>query len=130
MIKIIRKWGNPENPSNYIFPVLSPGMDAVTIKAKVRDFNCRLNENLKKIALATGIEKNITTYVARHSFSTVLKRSGASTELISEALGHSDLKTTKNYLASFEDDAMKKATDALTAFEDHKPAPIAKVVNI
>jgi integrase/recombinase XerD len=130
MMKIIRKWGNPNNPDNYIFPILSQGMDAITIKQKVRDFTCLLNKNLKIIASEVGIDKNLTTYVARHSFSTVLKRSGASTELISEALGHSDLKTTKNYLSSFEDDTMKKATDALMAFKNHKTPTRAKVVNL
>ena len=37
-------------------------------------------------------------------------------EFISEALGHSDLKTTRNYLAGFEADTIHKTTDALTAF--------------
>jgi len=31
---------------------------------------------------------NGTTYVVRHTFSTVLKRSGVSTEFIQESLGH------------------------------------------
>ena len=51
------------------------------------------------------------TYVARHSFATVLKKSGVNIALISEALGHSDLATTQIYLDSFDneqiDDAMK-----------------------
>ena len=54
---------------------------------------------------------NLTTYVARHSFATILKNSGVNIALISEALGHSDLATTQIYLDSFEnsqiDDAMK-----------------------
>ena len=49
-----------------------------------------------------GISVKLTTYVARHTFATVLKRSGASLEFISESLGHKDLKTTENYLGSFE----------------------------
>lgn len=57
---------------------------------------------MKRIAKELDIIKPITTYYARHSFATILKRSGASTEFISDALGHSDLKTTKNYLAGFE----------------------------
>jgi hypothetical protein len=48
-----------------------------------------------------------TTYTARHSFATVLKRSGSNIAFISESLGHSDLKTTKNYLASFETEERK-----------------------
>jgi site-specific recombinase XerD len=54
----------------------------------------------------------ITFYTARHSFATILKKKGHSVELISELLGHSDIKTTQIYLGSF-DDATKDA-----AFED------------
>ena len=57
------------------------------------------------------LEANITTYVARHSFASVLKKSGVNIALISEALGHSDLATTQIYLDSFDnkqvDEAMK-----------------------
>ncbi len=37
-----------------------------------------------------------------------VKRSGASTEFIQEALGHTDSKTTENYLDSFENDMKKE----------------------
>ena len=51
------------------------------------------------------------TYTARHSFVTVLKRSGVNVAIISEALGHTSLSTTQFYLDSFDneqiDDAMK-----------------------
>ena len=53
---------------------------------------------MKRILKKLEIDKKVTTYVARHTFSTVLKRSGASTEFIQEALGHSNIKTTENYL--------------------------------
>lgn len=58
-----------------------------------------------------GVEVNLTTYVARHSYATVLKRFGVNIALIGETLGHSDLKTTQIYLDSFDnsqiDEAMK-----------------------
>ena len=50
-------------------------------------------------------------HAARHTFATVLKRSGVNISIISESLGHSDLETTQIYLDSFEnsqiDEAMK-----------------------
>jgi len=79
----------------------------------------RTNDNIKKIAHEVGIEKTVTTYTARHSFSTVLKRSGVSTEFISESLGHCDLRTTELYLDSFEDDKKKEVAKHLTAFLKH-----------
>ena len=71
---------------------------------------------MKRIAKNLEINKGVTTYLARHSFATVLRNSGASMEFISEALGHSDMKTTKSYLAGFEQETIHKTTDALTAF--------------
>ena len=51
------------------------------------------------------------TYVARHSFATILKKSGVNIGIISQALGHQDIKTTQIYLSQFDneqvDDAMK-----------------------
>lgn len=128
---IIKKWGNKDqNPNNYIFPILRPGQTSQEQKRLVNQFTGLMNDHLKLIAKFTGINQNLTTYVARHSFATILKRSGASMELISEALGHSELKTTKHYLASFEDETLKMATSALLAFDNIKPGKKAKVINI
>ena len=70
-----------------------------------------VNSNLKRIAEMAGLKVNLTTYVARHTFATVLKRSGVNIAIISESLGHSDLETTQIYLDSFDnsqiDEAMK-----------------------
>ena len=68
------------------------------------------------MAKALGIEKKITTYVARHSFSTQLKRSGASIEIIQEFLGHTTKTTTQNYLDSFDDETKKSYIDALMVY--------------
>lgn len=50
-------------------------------------------------------------HVARHSFATILKKSGVNIGIISQALGHQDIKTTQIYLSQFDneqvDDAMK-----------------------
>jgi integrase len=56
-------------------------------------------------------------YTARHSFSTVLKRSGVSIEFISESLSHNDLRTTELYLDSFEDEKKKEVAKHLTSFK-------------
>lgn len=49
------------------------------------------------------------TYVGRHSFASVLKKSGVNIALISEALGHSDLATTQIYLDSFDNEQVDEA---------------------
>ncbi len=74
-----------------------------------------INTYIKTIGENIGIPEKITTYVARHSFATVLKRSGASTEFISESLGHSNLAVTENYLDSFDIEEKKKWAESIIA---------------
>ncbi|MBN2892735.1 MAG: tyrosine-type recombinase/integrase [Bacteroidales bacterium] len=60
----------------------------------MKDFN----ENLKNISRKLDIKKKVTSYVARHTFASVLAKGGENVLTISEMLGHSDLKTTQIYL--------------------------------
>lgn len=115
--RIINKWGNRDHsPNNYVFSIITEDMTEKKIRRCLDRLIKRLNDNMKKIAKEVGIEKTVTTYTARHSFSTVLKRSGVSTEFISESLGHNNLRTTELYLDSFEDDKKKEVAKHLTAF--------------
>ncbi|WP_336514921.1 site-specific integrase [Pollutibacter soli] len=116
---IVLKHGIPSvDPGSFIFPHLKKGMTAEQQRNTIQLVTRLINKYMKRIADKLGIEKNVTTYFARHSFATILKRSGAPTEFISDALGHSDLKTTKSYLAGFEEKAIHETTDALTAFKN------------
>jgi hypothetical protein len=118
-LKIIEKWGN-EKTSNesYVFPILQGKESAEKQRQLIQQLTHTINDNLKSIAEELGIKKPVTTYSARHSFATVLKRSGASMEVISEMLGHSNLKTTRLYLDSFEKETLEKTTNALTNFNN------------
>lgn len=49
----------------------------------------------------------MTSYVASHCFATNQKNNNAPLAYISEALGHSNLKTTQNYFGRFEDESLK-----------------------
>ena len=116
--RIIDKWGNKDrSPNNYIFNILTEDMTEKKIRLCLDRLIKRINDNIKKIAKELGIEKTVTTYTARHSFSTVLKRSGVSTEFIGESLGHNNVRTTELYLDSFEDDMKKDVAKHLTAFK-------------
>ena len=114
---IIRKWGNEDTtPDTYIFPILNKDMTDEQKYAAIQQFTKTVNKYMKLIATDLNLEKHVTTYTARHTYSTVLKRSGASIEFISEALGHSNKKTTENYLDSFEQDAQREFAKKLLAF--------------
>lgn len=119
--QILDRWGSkPITPDTYVFPILKIGISPEKELAAVRQATKTINVNIKKIATAVGIKKGISTYTARHSYATVLKRSGAPVEFISEALGHSDLRTTENYLDSFEANVKKQYASHLTAFKKDK----------
>jgi integrase/recombinase XerD len=118
MRAIIKRWGNTaKDVSTYIFPVLSKGLTAVRQRQLIQQLTKVINTQMKDIASELTITSDITTYAARHSFATILQRSGASVSFISEALGHSNVNTTQNYLAGFEDDSKKEMVRALTAFK-------------
>ena len=75
--KVINTWGNKNmSGDNFIFPIIAHAMSPLLVKKKVQQFTHQMNKYTKRIALNLGINKNVTTYVARHSFATVLKRSG------------------------------------------------------
>lgn len=117
MQAIMKRWGNPpDNPDNFIFKYVT-GKESNFEKIKlVGEVVCTCNAVLRKIAKAEGLPP-ITTYSARHSFATVLKRSGANISYISESLGHSNLAITENYLASFEQEERAKNAKLLTNFD-------------
>lgn len=110
---IIRKYSQPSiSPDNYLFPVLTRNMDAETAHKKTKEFICYTNKKLKQVAKDLGLP-HFSTYSARHSFATTLKKNNASVELIREALGHASTATTENYLKSFDRETIKQATENL-----------------
>lgn len=98
--------------SDYLFPIFLPYHKTEQQRRnRLHKVITKVNDALKDIGKELGIPIDLTTYVARHSYATVLKRSGVSTAIISESLGHSSEKVTQIYLDSFEngqiDEAMK-----------------------
>lgn len=60
--------------------------------------NHMINRTLKDIAVACGIQKNVTFHVARHTFATAITLSnGVPIETVSKLLGHTKLSTTQIY---------------------------------
>ena len=115
MQEIIDRWGNPPEKGNYIFPILKGDESELERNNKTKYFTRSINRRMQSISKALGIS-HISTYTARHSFATVLKRSGTSIAYISESLGHQNIKTTENYLASFEREERAKNAELLTRF--------------
>lgn len=113
-LAIIERWATTDRaPGSYVFPFLTPGMDARRRKDIVKQITLITNRWTRKIATSLGIDADVTTYAARHSFATVLLKSKASLAFISKSLGHTNLKTTESYLGSFDDEEAKAFLNAL-----------------
>jgi integrase/recombinase XerD len=116
-LSIINKYGNYEKqPDGLIFKIVQNSDSEIIKFNKIKNFTRFINQNLKILAIAESLPKDISTYWARHSFSTNAIRNGASMEFVSEALNHSDLKTTQNYFAGFEDADKKELMKKMMNF--------------
>lgn len=81
-LTILKKY-ELKRDGNYLLPVMS---------------NAKYNLYLKEIAAACGIEKRVTSHLARHTFATtVTYANGVSIESISKMLGHTKISTTQIY---------------------------------
>lgn len=111
-IQIIEKYN--DGKSAFVFPILSNFHKTdVQVANRLHKVLANLNKHLKAIGVKLKLPIPLTTYVARHSFATVLKRAGVSTSIISESLGHSSEKITQVYLDSFDKEQMNTAMQAL-----------------
>jgi integrase/recombinase XerD len=103
--EILDKYLPGKGKDDFIFNVIH----STTIKQQyknVSDELRRYNKQLKEIAKMCGIENTVTSYVARHSYASIGQRKQVPIAVISQALGHSDLKTTEIYLAGFDNEVL------------------------
>ena len=101
--------------NNYVFPILNKTIHITPqqIQNRLLKVIKQVNINMKIIGKELEIETPITTYVARHTYATVLKRSGVSTSIISNALGHESESITQTYLDDFGTDVFFEANKHL-----------------
>lgn len=103
-----------DSDGEYIFSFLSSQNSAQENYRKYRNVLVWQNNMLKKIAGMVGVSRNLTTYVARHSWATVAKEKGISVAVISEGLGHSTENMTNIYLKSFEQGVLNDANSQVS----------------
>jgi integrase len=100
MQRIIEYFSGMTEDSPYVFPIINPEKGG-----EYRQYQTSLslqNRRLGKLGNLAGILKNLTTHVARHTWATFAKKENVPVALISECLGHRDVKTTETYLGAFD----------------------------
>ena len=101
---------------DYIFPILSEiHKTSLQKKTRVKTAIKKINDELKDIGKIAEIDKSfaLTTYVARHSWATIMRRKGFPVSLISEGMSHSNEKITQTYLDSFGKEALDDMNESL-----------------
>ena len=77
---------------------LKPASDRIFLNSRGGGITTRsLARIIKKYGLVSGISKNVSPHVLRHSFATHLLAGGADLRAIQEMLGHASLSTTQRY---------------------------------
>ena len=96
---IFKLYTHGKSKDDYILPIITAETPEKQYN-QVLDARKRFNKKLKKIAELCGIQENLTSYVSRHSFATRANNLNVPIAVISDMMGHTDIKTTQIYLDS------------------------------
>ena len=104
MQEIIDRYSCSKN--GFLFPIIK---EKQSYQSTLRIHNFRL----KALSRILHLDKQLTSYVARHSWASIAKQNGIPIQVISEGMGHRDENTTRIYLASLEQSVIDKANAKL-----------------
>jgi integrase len=116
-IEILERYNfRDKDPEEYLFPILDTTknlQDPLIFDRDKQSKTAMMNRDLDDIAGLADIEENVTTHIARHSFANFARKKGMSLYSISKALAHSNLKTTEQYLKSFDEEMLDNEMEKL-----------------
>ncbi len=113
---IIRELCEIKKPvENYLLPIVT--VEGLTdeklynhLKTRLKKFNDYLNKMATEFEIS---DIDLTSYVSRHTMAMSLQNNEIPREVISQILGHKDLKTTNTYLDSFNSNVIDEAVKVL-----------------
>jgi integrase len=89
-----------QGDDGYVFQMISESAfksDAQTLDRAVTLGTAVYNKGLKKLSKMAGIDKNLSSHIARISFITMAVSSGVDMRTVQGIAGHSDLEMTAHY---------------------------------
>ena len=104
-----------KNDTDYVFPIL----DIENSRSLYTQYKLalqRINYGLKIIGKRIGIDYPLTTYMARHTWATLVKELGAPVSVISEGLGHSSEDMTRIYLKEFDTSVLDEINEKVANY--------------
>lgn len=112
--KVLSHYKSLRPGSPYVFPlILSENITPTQLENRKMKTLKKFNKDLKELSKIAGIESNITSYVIRHSYATNMKFLGASSDIISQSMGHSNVEITQSYLKEFGNDILDNENEKL-----------------
>jgi site-specific recombinase XerD len=112
--KILEYYRNIPSKTSYVFPILLRNeMTPAQIENRKKKTLKQYNKDLKEIATICGINKPVSSYVARHSYANCLKQKGVATDIISESMGHQNVAITQAYLKELDSSLIDAAMEVL-----------------
>ncbi len=93
-----------------VFPVLTGADPQDAYKQYQIALNYH-NRKLKRISEVMGGNINLCSYTARHTWATTARKRNVPLAVISEGMGHTNERTTRIYLASFDNSVIDKANE-------------------
>jgi len=112
--KILDYYKTIQRSTKYVFPILkSDNQTPIQLEDAKKQALKVFNQRLKEIAVHCNIKKQLSSYVARHSFANCLKQKGVATDIISESLGHQNLAITQVYLKELDNSLLDEAAELL-----------------
>jgi len=100
---------------NYLLPIISvEGLTGEDLYNHLKTRLSKFNKYLDKMTSEFEINDiDLTSYVSRHTMAMSLQNNEVPREVISQILGHKDLKTTNTYLDSFNSKIIDEAVKVL-----------------
>ena len=100
-----------KNIDDYIFPVIT---DEQSRNLQIKNYRDSANHALKCWAKKLELDPTLSFNTARHSWATIGMDLNFPIAVISQGLGHNDIRTTQIYLDGFKNDVVDGANDLIT----------------
>ena len=107
MQEIVDAYSHLTKDTPYLLPVITTQDGTERKQYEKAEHN--VNRNLKKIGEMAGLHIPLTTYVARHSWASIMRDMGNDITVVSKGLGHRDIKTTQIYLSTIDNSTIMRA---------------------
>ena len=113
--EILNQYLKGKKKDDYIFSVIKKqSKKEEDIRRDIKNGLKQQNKYIQKIQAELEIDTKLTTYVARHSWANIGKVKNVAVPVLSEGLGHQDIKTTQIYLDTFDNDRIDEANRLIT----------------